>query len=112
MAKPDVTLQVIGAGFGRTGTTSFNRALEILYNEAPSLDAGLSCMTREEGMIRDELLCIATYAWQLSSKAGSSCCGVGVGTAKKRLQGARRLRRASERCVTDMSVSLIHPATW
>jgi len=30
-AKPEMSFQVIGAGFGRTGTSSLKKALEILW---------------------------------------------------------------------------------
>ncbi|KAH8658431.1 hypothetical protein BX600DRAFT_469109 [Xylariales sp. PMI_506] len=45
------TLQVIGAGYSRTGTSSFTLALEILLN-GQVLHSGSACIAREEPFIK------------------------------------------------------------
>lgn len=42
------SIQVIGAGYPRTGTSSFTLALEILLKH-PVLHSGSACISREEG---------------------------------------------------------------
>lgn len=42
------TLQVIGAGYSRTGTVSFSKALERLLG-GPVCHSGTACLLREEG---------------------------------------------------------------
>lgn len=42
------SIQVIGAGYPRTGTSSFTLALETLLKH-PVLHSGSACISREEG---------------------------------------------------------------
>ena len=54
-APTDLTqsIQVIGAGYPRTGTSSFTLALQILLKH-PVLHSGSACLTREEGIPTDD----------------------------------------------------------